>query len=309
MDHRQVELLRELEIPLVVRGHGHDRSGAVAHHDVVGDPDGDLFLIHRVDGVSSGEDAGLVLVEVAAVHVGLARAVIDVGGDGGLLPGGRDRGDERVLRREDHVSGSEKGVGPGREDSDLMALDVEVDLSALAFPDPVFLQQLDALGPVERFEFVDETLGVAGDAQHPLAQGAALDGVAFGFPFLDFLVGEDSAEVGRPVHGRFVDEGEAHGVDLLAGPAFGLELGNGLSFFRLFAKVGMIELEKDPLGPADVAGVGRVDLAVPVVGEADRLELAAEVDDVGLGRDARVLTGLDRILLGGQAEGVPAHGV
>ena len=45
-DHRRTIgspcCLRELEVALVVRGHGHDRAGAVAHQHVVGDPDRDL---------------------------------------------------------------------------------------------------------------------------------------------------------------------------------------------------------------------------------------------------------------------------
>jgi hypothetical protein len=71
----------------------------------------------------------------------------------------------------------------------------------------------------------------------------------------------------------------------------------------------MIELQEDPLGPAHVVGVGRVYLAVPIVGEAEALELAAEIVDIVLGVDARVFAGLAGVFLGGQAEGVPAHRV
>jgi hypothetical protein len=72
---------------------------------------------------------------------------------------------------------------------------------------------------------------------------------------------------------------------------------------------GMVKLEKDPLGPSEIAGVGGVDLARPIVAEAERFDLAAERGDVPLGRLARVLAGLDGVLFGGQAEGVPAHGM
>ena len=53
---------REGEVALVVRGHGHDRAGAVVHQDVVGDPDRDARVVHGVDRVEAGEDAGLLLV-------------------------------------------------------------------------------------------------------------------------------------------------------------------------------------------------------------------------------------------------------
>ncbi len=68
-------------------------------------------------------------------------------------------------------------------------------------------------------------------------------------------------------------------------------------------------MEEDPLGPLEVAGVGGVDLAGPVVAEAEFLDLAFEVGDVGGGVFPRVLAGLDGVLFGGQAEGVPAHRV
>ena len=213
-------------VPLVVGGHGHDRAGAVAHHHVVGDPDGDLLAVDGIDGERAGEDAGLVLVEVSAVHVGLGGNGFLIGLDGGLLFSGGDFRDERMLGGEHHVGCAEEGVGAGCEDGDRFAsADGEIHLRAFAAADPVFLEQLDAVRPVERVEFVDEALGVFRDAQHPLAQRAAFDGVAFGFPFLDFLVGEHGAEVGRPPDGRVGDVGEADVVDLVAGPAFGFELG------------------------------------------------------------------------------------
>ena len=72
----------------------------------------------------------------------------------------------------------------------------------------------------------------------------------------------------------------------------------------------MVELEKDPLRPLHVSGIGGVDLAVPVVGEAEPLQLAAESGDVVLGvdpRDAR--RSCMAYSLGRQAKGVPAHGM
>ena len=133
--------------------------------------------------------------------------------------------------------------------------------------------------------------------------------MALAAPLLDFLVGEDGAEVGRPVDRGFVDEGEADGIDLLAGPAFRLQLGDGLGLAGFLVEVRRVQLQEDPLGPADVSGIGGGDLAVPVVAEAERLQLALEGRDVGDGGDRRVLAGLDRVLLRGQAERVPAHRV
>ena len=95
---------------------------------------------------------------------------------------------------------------------------------SFAAADPVFLKQLDAFRPIKAIELIDQALSVLRDAQHPLAQRAALDGVAFGFPLFDLLVGEHRAEIGRPPHRRIGDIGETLGIDLLAGPAFRFEL-------------------------------------------------------------------------------------
>ena len=61
--------------------------------------------------------------------------------------------------------------------------------------------------------------------------------------------------------------------------------------------------------PLHVAGIRRVDLARPVVVEPDSLQLFAEAINILLRREAGVLASLNRILLGGQSERVPAHRV
>ena len=67
-------------------------------------------------------------------------------------------------------------------------------------------------------------------------------GLGLGF----VLVGEHRAELGAPVDELLVLEGEA----------------------------ALEELQEDPLGPLDVPHVGRRQLALPVVREAERLELS-----------------------------------
>ena len=67
---------------------------------------------------------------------------------------------------------------------------------------------------------------------------------------------------------------------------------------------GVVDLQEDPLRPADVVDVGGGQGAPRVVRQSDPAELASHVRDVLLGRDARVLPGLHGVLFGGQAEGV-----
>jgi hypothetical protein len=70
-----------------------------------------------------------------------------------------------------------------------------------------------------------------------------------------------------------------------------------------------VDLEEDPLGPAVVVGVDRLDGSSVVVAKPEAAQLARHDDDVVLGRLARVLAGLHGVLLGGQPEGVVPQAV
>ena len=74
-------------------------------------------------------------------------------------------------------------------------------------------------------------------------------------------------------------------------------------------KPGVEEHQEDPLRPANVVRVGGRQGAVPVVAEAEHLQLAGEVGDVAFGALPRRRARADRVLLGGQAEGVEPHRV
>ena len=170
LDDGQLKLGGEFEVALVVGGHGHDCTRAVAHHDIVGDPHGDLLAVDGVDGMSARGHAGLVFVQVAAVEVGLAGAGLLVVFDGGLLISGGDLIDERMLGGEHHVGGAEQGIRTSRENGDGRIIsafgghrlrrpfawdDFKRNLRALRATNPVLLQELDAFGPVEAVELVD----------------------------------------------------------------------------------------------------------------------------------------------------------
>ena len=71
----------------------------------------------------------------------------------------------------------------------------------------------------------------------------------------------------------------------------------------------IVQLEKDPLRPAKVAGIGGAQFARPVVAKADGLKLRPEPRNIALRRNARVLAGFDGELLRREPEGIPTHGV
>ena len=286
LDYGQAELLRELPVALVVARDGHDGARAVAREDVVGDEDGDDLAVHGVDGVDAhGAHAGLVLVELGALEVGLRRGL------GLVLPdlvGVRYRAaleplpDELVLRREDHVGRAEERVAAGGEDLyDVAGGGLEVDLRAGGAAYPVALLNLDALDVVDVVEVVYEPLGVGGDAQHPLALLLAHDGraAALADALHDLLVGEDALAARAPVDGH-------------AG---------------LIREAVLVHLEEYPLGPLVVLRVRGIHDAVPVEAVAEHLQLLREALDVALGDLAGVHMVLYGVVLRRQAEGVEAY--
>ncbi len=281
------EPLGELVVALIVGGHGHDRAGAVAGQDVVGDPDRDALAVDRVDGIGAEIDAGLLAIGREPVDLGPPAGLLDVGIHLGA-PVGRCQGrDQRMLRGEDHERRAEQRVRSGREDAQPVAArlvvigcDLEVDLGAFGSADPVRLLEADRLGPVDARE-IEQLVGVFRRSQVPLLEVALLDwraaspAVAVG-PF-DLLAGE-RAVIGTPVDRRH--------------PAIG--------------KAGLQEAEEHPLVPAVEPGIAGDDLVAPVEHCAHRPELLPLVLDVLHRPVAWIDVVLDRGILGRQAVGIEA---
>src|SRR5436305_11967833 len=64
--------------------------------------------------------------------------------------------DKRMFRRQNHVRGTEQGVGTRGEDPDRLRRirATKLNLRALALADPITLHLFDRLRPVERVEVV-----------------------------------------------------------------------------------------------------------------------------------------------------------
>ena len=79
-------------------------------------------------------------------------------------------GRHRVVWCDHHVRRAKQRIRPGGEHAQLLAQrgNLEVDLGALAAADPVALQVLDVLGPVQVVQVVQQALGVGRDLEHPL---------------------------------------------------------------------------------------------------------------------------------------------
>lgn len=121
----------------------------------------------------------------------------------------------------------------------------------MAAADPVLLLGGNALDVVQTVQAVDQLVGVSGDFEHPLALDLVhhLAAAALAHAVDNFLVCQHTLAAGAPVDVHF----------LLVGQAM------------------LVQLQEDPLGPLVVLGVSGVDLAIPVKGETQRLELLTEV--------------------------------
>ena len=99
---------------------------------------------------------------------------------GALVLGRGDLSYQLVLGSQDHVGATKEGVGPGREDGDALAcaVDGERNLGTHRLANPVELLLLDALWPIDVGQAVEQTIGVLGDAQHPLLHHALFDRIS-----------------------------------------------------------------------------------------------------------------------------------
>ena len=284
--HGQPVRLGELPVALVMRRHGHDRARAVAHQDVVGDPDRDALAAHRVDDDPSRVDAALGLV-LCALLLGEGRGAPHVVEHLLLVLGAGDEARELgVLGREHEERRAVERVGARREDGQVeleLGL-VEAHLRAVRAADPVPLHREHAIGPVlEQRHVVEQAIGVGRDLEVPLLEGARLDeaAAALAVPVDDLLVREHGLVDRAPLDRRVLLVGE---------PA-------------------LVQLQEDPLRPAVVLRLVRRELARPVDRPAHALHLAADGGDVALGHLTRVAALADRGVLGRQAERVVSHRV
>ena len=345
LDHRddlQSEVTGEGPVARVVRRNGHDGARSVAREHVVGNVDRNGFVREGVDGVGACRNAAYALRVGDAVALRTLFGLADVLLDGGLVLGRRQFADPLVLGGDDHERHAEDRVGTGGEDLQfpVAVLDVEEDLGALRAADPVALDLLQRVAPFEFVQSVEHALGVGRHAQKPLFHALLLDRIAAADrkSVVHFVVGQHGPQLRTPVDlgvgaegeavvlkdlfllplafgvpfgGREVHLGRAGGVQPLGAARFegGGQFRDGARLlFRTVVPMGE-HLEERPLRPLVVSGVARAHLAVPVERESDLVQLFAVAGDVLLGRDGGMLPRLDRILLGGKAEGVVTHRV
>ena len=174
-------------------------------------------------------------------------------------------------------------VGPRREDGDVdvQLLVAEEHLRALRAADPVALDRLRPLRPVDQLQVLQQLVRVGRDAEEPLlhVHHDDLCAAPLAVPVDHVLVGDDGLVVRAPVDGRLPPVRKAR----------------------------LEELQEEPLRPAVVLRLVCADLAIPVDHPAQPAHLAADVLDVALDDLARMAALANRGVLSRQTEGVPTH--
>src|SRR6516164_7059680 len=181
-----------------------------------------------------------------------------------------------MFRREQQECAAVNGVGSGSENANLLIqiLNLEIDLRACASANPIALEQFDSFRPIKAPEFIEQSLRIRSDAQHPLPHRSSNNRKAanLAFSIYNFLVCQDCAQIRTPVDRDISDVSEANTVRI--GSAIG---GNRLGPICLRVKPGVVDLEENPLCPFVILRICRVDLPLPIVRETDPLQLAFEL--------------------------------
>ena len=161
---------------------------------------------------------------------------------------------------------------------------------------------------------------------------------AFGIAVLDFVVGQNGAQCGAPIHPTLGTVGQAVILQQRLPGRTVLGVPFGCSEFQCYRLGGVQanravrgqvrnqgfnrfcsvrcavvpaakELRKNPLRPAVVIRFARAHLAAPIKAESNPVQLLPVARNVRFRGDRRMLPRLDGVLFRGQAKGVVSHGV
>ena len=272
----------KLVVTVIVARYGHQGAGAVVHQHKVGDPNRNLFLGQRVDGLETGINTflfhgghfGLSDLAVTALvdklcHVAMALC---------------RRLGQRMLGSDRHVAHAHQGVRAGGVNGQAVftVFQGEGQLGTGGLADPVALHGLDLFRPAfQVVHVVQQFFRVVGDADEPLGNL--------------FLLYQRAGAPAAAVNHLFVGQ---HGL-VNRVPVNGGHL--------LVHQALLVQAGEEPLFPAVIFRVTGGQFTAPVVPETQLFELVFHVIDVGAGPLCR------RGLIGNggvfrrQAEGVPAH--
>ena len=123
-----------------------------------------------------------------------------------------------MLGCDHHVGRAEEGVGPSGEDVKRFrsTFDFKFHQGALAATDPLALHDASGFRPLDELKVIEETLGIRGDTEHPLAKWFPGDRMitTLASPANHLFVGQYRPQLGAPVDRLLPEIGESLIIDV-----------------------------------------------------------------------------------------------
>src|SRR5215471_5352940 len=148
----------KLKIAFVVSWYRHNGPGAVAHQDIIGDPDRNFGAIDRIDRHRSQVHTRLRALNIATLDVATPPTLFHIPLHCRLTLWSTEDVHERVLWRQDHIGRPKQRIRSRRKDAQLVLASIarrhgyKSNRRALAAANPVGLHGLHFLWPLKLIE-------------------------------------------------------------------------------------------------------------------------------------------------------------
>ena len=279
---RQTINFGEFIITLIVSWHRHNRTGTKIHQHKVGGPNRDVFAGNGVGCLQAGINTFLFHCGHISLVGGVGFALFNKGCQRWVVC--RRCFAQWMFGRNGHIGNAHQGIGASGVHSQIFAgtVDLEGHLHTFGAANPVALHGFNLLRPfIQLVQVFQQFVSIGGNFDKPLGQLFALNwGIAApASAIFHLLIGEHGLVVRAPVHCThlFVDE----------------------TFF--------VQFGEKPLLPLVIFGRTGGHFPVPVVTEAQLLELCLHVIDIFVSPLGRGCFVLDRCVFGRQTKSVPTH--
>ena len=263
----------------------HDGTGSVIHHNVVGDENRNFLSVYRVDAVASGEYAGLLLRQRSSLDFGLVLTFFLICFYCSfILRAVSEFRYKRMFRGQNHVGYAEQRVRTRGVNLKLLfeVLNLKGHFRTGGTADPVLLHQLYLFRPARHFvQVLQQTIRIIGNLQIPLRQA--------------LLCHRCVAALTAAVHYLLVRQ---YGLAART-PVYRIVL--------LVCQSLVIELDENPLHPLVILFLASGNFPVPVVAEAQALQLTVHFRNVAVRPNCRMNIILNSRVFCRQSEGVPSH--
>ena len=272
-------------VTLVTGRHAHNSAGTIIIQYIVGYPDFNLAAGERVDAVCAGEDTLFFRLAGCTLDFGLIANALAEGIDFvSLRIVFAQLFDQRMLSSQRHEGYAISGIRAGGVNSNLIVQrrDFKGEFQALAAADPVALHGFYALRPaLEQAQILQQLISIISNLEEPLAQILLhnLMVAAPAFAVDNLLVSQYCVTGVAPVNSRLL----------------------------LHCQTTFVEQLEEPLRPFIIILLAGCNLAIPVVGQAQSLQLTSHVRDVFHSPFFRRNVVLDCSIFCRHTEGVPAH--